>query len=228
MLSSNITQIQANSQRLDQICATAPVIPVLTLNNAEQAIGIGKALVSGGLTVLEITLRSDYALAAISQLKLALPDAIIGAGTVLNNRQYQACMDAGADFIVSPGSTVELLRFGSTSKVPLLPGVASVSEIMQAMALGYRRFKLFPAAVVGGIDALKAFSGPLAEVKFCPTGGIKPSNAADYLALDNVMCVGGTWLAPKDLVKQGDWKSIEALAKSAAQLKASQLNHASA
>ena len=218
MPSSTLSQIQTNTQRLDQICAAVPVIPVLTLNNAEQAIGIGKALVDGGLMVLEITLRSDYGIAAISQLKKALPNAIIGAGTVLNNTQYQACIDAGADFIVSPGSTAELLQFGSESKVPLLPGVASVSEAMQAMALGYRRFKLFPAAVVGGTDALNSFAGPLAELKFCPTGGIKPNNAADYLALDNVMCVGGTWLTPKDLVDNKDWPAIQDLATLAAQL----------
>jgi len=196
MTASNHHQIDLNTARLDQICATAPVIPVLTLDNAEQALGIASALVKGGLIVLEITLRSDYGLSAIKQLKQALPEAIIGAGTVLNPTQYQACIDAGADFIVSPGSTAELLQYGSQASVPLLPGVASVSEAMQAMQLGYRRFKLFPAAVVGGVDALKAFAGPLSELKFCPTGGIKPNNAADYLALDNVMCVGGTWLTP--------------------------------
>ncbi len=224
MTSLQHTQIDTNTARLDQICATAPVIPVLTLDNAEQALGIASALVKGGLNVLEITLRSDYGLSAITQLKQALPDAIIGAGTVLNSAQYEACIDAGADFIVSPGSTTELLKYGSQAEVPLLPGIASVSEAMQAMTLGYRRFKLFPAAVVGGIDALKAFSGPLSELKFCPTGGIKPNNAADYLALDNVMCVGGTWLTPKALVEQKDWQAIEALALAAARLQISPTN----
>jgi 2-dehydro-3-deoxyphosphogluconate aldolase/(4S)-4-hydroxy-2-oxoglutarate aldolase len=218
MTSLQNTQIDTNTARLNQICATAPVIPVLTFDNAEQAIGIASALVNGGLRVLEITLRSEYGLTAIKLLKQALPEAIIGAGTVLNPSQYQACIDAGADFIVSPGSTAELLQYGSQSTVPLLPGVASVSEAMQAMSLGYRRFKLFPAAVVGGVDALKAFSGPLAELKFCPTGGIKPNNAADYLALSNVMCVGGTWLTPKALVDNKDWPAIQALAASAARL----------
>ncbi len=216
MTASNQHQINLNTARLDQICATAPVIPVLTLNNAEQALGIANALVKGGLCVLEITLRSDYGLSAIKQLKQALPEAIIGAGTVLNPTQYQACIDAGADFIVSPGSTAELLQFGSQSTVPLLPGVASVSEAMQAMQLGYRRFKLFPAAVVGGVDALKAFAGPLSELKFCPTGGIKPNNAADYLALNNVMCVGGTWLTPKSLTDAKDWHAVHQLALRAA------------
>ena len=218
MTSSITTQMQNNTQKLDIICASAPVIPVLTLNNAEQAIGIGKALVDGGLVVLEITLRSDYGLTAIKQLKQALPNAIIGAGTVIMPQQYEACIAAGADFIVSPGFTDELLNYGSQSTVPLLPGIGSVSVAMQAMALGYRRFKLFPAAVVGGVDFLKAIGGPISELKFCPTGGIKPANAADYLALNNVMCVGGTWLTPKALVENKDWPAIQALASSALQL----------
>ena len=218
MISSSSTQIHKNTQKLDLICASAPVIPVLTLENAEQAIGIGKALVNGGLIVLEITLRSAYGLTAIKQLKQALPNAIIGAGTVITPQQYESCVEAGADFIVSPGFTTELLHYGSQSSVPLLPGIGSVSEAMQAMALGYRRFKLFPAAVVGGVDFLKAIGGPISELKFCPTGGIKPTNAADYLALHNVMCVGGTWLTPADLVQQKNWQAIEVLATQACAL----------
>lgn len=218
MTSSITTQMQKNTQKLDLICASAPVIPVLTLNNAEQAIGIGKALVDGGLVVLEITLRSEYGLTAIKQLKQALPNAIIGAGTVITPQQYEACVEAGADFIVSPGFTDPLLNYGSQSTVPLLPGIGSVSEAMQAMALGYRRFKLFPAAVVGGVDFLKAIGGPISELKFCPTGGIKPSNAAEYLALKNVMCVGGTWLTPADAIERADWQAIEDLANKACAL----------
>ena len=220
MISSSSTQIHKNTQNLDLICASAPVIPVLTLENAEQAIGIGKALVNGGLIVLEITLRSAYGLTAIKQLKQALPNAIIGAGTVMTPQQYESCVEAGADFIVSPGFTTELLHYGSQSSVPLLPGIGSVSEAMQAMVLGYRRFKLFPAAVVGGVDFLKAIGGPISELKFCPTGGIKPTNAADYLALHNVMCVGGTWLTPTDLVQQKNWQAIEVLAAQACALTA--------
>jgi 2-dehydro-3-deoxyphosphogluconate aldolase/(4S)-4-hydroxy-2-oxoglutarate aldolase len=217
--SGNNNQImQTNTARIDTICASAPVIPVLTLENPEQALAIGTALVNGGLTVLEITLRSEYGLSAIKQLKHALPEAIIGAGTVLTPKQDEACIEAGADFIVSPGFTAELLHHGSQSNVPLLPGIATVSEAMEAMALGYRRFKLFPAAVVGGIDFLKAIGGPISELKFCPTGGIKPTNAANYLALNNVMCVGGTWLTPAALVEQGDWQAIEELARKAATL----------
>lgn len=214
----NPTQAQKNTQALDLICASVPVIPVLTLANADQAIGIGRALVEGGLGVLEITLRSAYGLTAIKQLKQALPNAIIGAGTVITPEQYEACVEAGADFIVSPGFTTELLQHGSQSEVPLLPGIASVSEAMTAMALGYRRFKLFPAAIVGGTEFLKAIGGPISELKFCPTGGVKPTNAADYLALANVMCVGGTWLTPTDLVEQADWQAIKTLAIQAAAL----------
>jgi 2-dehydro-3-deoxyphosphogluconate aldolase/(4S)-4-hydroxy-2-oxoglutarate aldolase len=211
-------RMQANNARIDVICASAPVVPVLTLENAEQALGVCTALVSGGLTVLEITLRSEYGLKAIKQLKTALPEAIIGAGTVLTPKQYDACVEAGADFIVSPGSTAQLLQHGSQSKVPLLPGIASVSEAMEAMVFGYRRFKLFPASIVGGTDFLKSIGGPISELKFCPTGGIKPTNAADYLALPNVMCVGGTWLTPAALVKQEDWRAIEVLARNAVAL----------
>lgn len=205
-------------QRIDAICAAAPVIPVLKLDNAEQALGVCTALVKGGLKVLEITLRNDYGLQAIKQISEALPDAIVGAGTVTTPEQYEACIEAGADFIVSPGATPSLLAYGAQASIPLLPGVASVSEAMAGMELGYERFKLFPAVVVGGVDLLKAFYGPLANLKFCPTGGVKPNTAEQFLELPNVMCVGGTWLTPSDKVSQQDWAGIEALAQQASQL----------
>lgn len=211
---NNMTQ---HTQRLDEICATAPVIPVLQLDNAEQALGICTALVNGGLKVLEITLRNDYGLEAIKQISQALPDAIVGAGTVTTPEQYDACIAAGADFIVSPGATPKLLAHGAQASIPLLPGVASVSEAMAGMEFGYERFKLFPAVVVGGVDLLKAFYGPLANLKFCPTGGVKPSNADAFLQLPNVMCVGGTWMTPNDLISQNNWPAIEVLATQACQ-----------
>ena len=211
---NNMTQ---HTQRLDEICATAPVIPVLKLDNAEQALGICTALVNGGLKVLEITLRNDYGLEAIKQISQALPDAIVGAGTVTTPEQYDACIAAGADFIVSPGATPKLLAHGAQASIPLLPGVASVSEAMAGMEFGYERFKLFPAVVVGGVDLLKAFYGPLANLKFCPTGGVKPSNADAFLQLPNVMCVGGTWMTPNDLISQNNWPAIEVLATQACQ-----------
>jgi 2-dehydro-3-deoxyphosphogluconate aldolase/(4S)-4-hydroxy-2-oxoglutarate aldolase len=211
---NNMTQ---HTQRLDEICATAPVIPVLQLDNAEQALGICTALVNGGLKVLEITLRNDYGLEAIKQISQALPDAIVGACTVTTPEQYDACIAAGADFIVSPGATPKLLAHGAQASIPLLPGVASVSEAMAGMEFGYERFKLFPAVVVGGVDLLKAFYGPLANLKFCPTGGVKPSNADAFLQLPNVMCVGGTWMTPNDLISQNNWPAIEVLATQACQ-----------
>ena len=207
-----------HTQHIDKICSMSPVIPVLKLDNEEQALGICRALVQGGLPVLEITLRSAFALQAIETIRKELPEVVIGAGTVTNIEQYEASVVAGADFIVSPGSTTELLTHGQTASIPLLPGVGSVSETMSGMALGYERFKLFPAVVVGGLDMLKAFYGPLANLKFCPTGGVSPQNAPDFLQLPNVMCVGGTWITPKDLVKNKDWQGIELLAKTASQL----------
>ena len=214
-----MTTMEQHTQTLDTICQQAPVIPVLSLTDAEQALGLCQALYAGGLKVLEITLRSDYALSAIQLVKEALPEAIIGAGTVLNQKDYAACIEVGADFIVSPGSTLELLGYGAQASVPLLPGVASISEIMTAMTLGYERFKLFPAAVAGGVPLLKSIYGPLPHIKFCPTGGIKPDNAADFLQQPNVMCVGGTWLTPAALVAQQDWAGIEGLARQAASLR---------
>ena len=213
-----MNRMSQHTQRIDSICAIAPVIPVLKLDNAEQALGVCTALVNGGLKVLEITLRNDYGLHAIKQISEALPNAIVGAGTVTTPAQYEACIEAGADFIVSPGATPSLLAYGAQASIPLLPGVASVSEAMAGMELGYERFKLFPAVVVGGVDLLKAFSGPLANLKFCPTGGVKPTTAEQFLQLPNVMCVGGTWMTPSDLVAKQDWAGIEALAKEASQL----------
>jgi 2-dehydro-3-deoxyphosphogluconate aldolase/(4S)-4-hydroxy-2-oxoglutarate aldolase len=213
-----MNRMSQHTQRIDAICAAAPVIPVLKLDNAEQALGVCTALVKGGLKVLEITLRNDYGLQAIKQISEALPDAIVGAGTVTTPEQYEACIEAGADFIVSPGATPSLLTYGAQASIPLLPGVASVSEAMAGMDFGYERFKLFPAVVVGGVDLLKAFYGPLANLKFCPTGGVKPNTAQQFLELPNVMCVGGTWLTPSDIVAQQDWASIEALAQQASQI----------
>ncbi|WP_315853595.1 bifunctional 4-hydroxy-2-oxoglutarate aldolase/2-dehydro-3-deoxy-phosphogluconate aldolase [Marinobacterium arenosum] len=199
--------------QIDDLCALAPVIPVLTIERVEDALPLAEALVAGGLPVLEITLRSDAALDAIEAIARALPEARIGAGTVLNGEQYRAACDAGASFIVSPGATAELLDYGSGAEVPLLPGIHTVSEMMEGIARGYRRFKFFPAEIAGGVNALKALQGPFADIRFCPTGGIRAHSAAEYLALDNVMCVGGTWLTPAELVAAGDWPAITRLAQ---------------
>mgnify|MGYP001312024887 CR=1 FL=1 len=202
---------------LDSICLKAEVIPVLSIERIEDAIPLGRALVEGGLTVLEVTLRTDCALEAVRRLSEALPQASIGVGTVLTPAQYRQAEQAGADFVVTPGTTEALYRYGVTSPVPMLPGVATVSELMTGWQYGYRRFKFFPAESSGGVKALKSFAGPLPEARFCPTGGIGVNNAEDYLALKNVMCVGGSWLTPKSLIDAEDWDAIRLLAREAAE-----------
>ncbi|AMD01381.1 bifunctional 4-hydroxy-2-oxoglutarate aldolase/2-dehydro-3-deoxy-phosphogluconate aldolase [Halomonas chromatireducens] len=202
---------------LDSICLKAEVIPVLSIERLEDAVPLGRALVEGGLTVLEVTLRTDCALEAIRRLREALPQASIGVGTVLTPAQYRQAEQAGADFVVTPGTTEALYRYGVTSPVPMLPGVATVSELMTGWQYGYRRFKFFPAEASGGVKALKSFAGPIPEARFCPTGGIGVNNAEDYLALKNVMCVGGSWLTPKSLIDAEDWDAIRSLAREAAE-----------
>ncbi|MDI5985970.1 bifunctional 4-hydroxy-2-oxoglutarate aldolase/2-dehydro-3-deoxy-phosphogluconate aldolase [Halomonas sp. M4R5S39] len=201
---------------LDSICLKAEVIPVLTIERIEDAVPLASALVEGGLPVLEVTLRTDCALEAIRRMREALPQASIGAGTVLTPAQYRQAEQAGADFIVTPGATEALYRYGVSSPVPMLPGVATISELMTGWQYGYRRFKFFPAEASGGVKALKAFAGPIPEARFCPTGGITLDNAEDYLALKSVMCVGGSWLTPKSLVDAEDWNGIRQLAREAA------------
>ncbi|SEM06527.1 bifunctional 4-hydroxy-2-oxoglutarate aldolase/2-dehydro-3-deoxy-phosphogluconate aldolase [Halomonas caseinilytica] len=202
---------------LDSICLKAEVIPVLAIRRVEDAVPLATALVEGGLSVLEVTLRTDCALEATQRIKEALPQASVGIGTVLTPAQYRQAEQVGADFVVTPGTTEALYRHGVSSPVPMLPGVATVSELMIGWQFGYRRFKFFPAEASGGVKALKAFAGPIPEARFCPTGGITLENADDYLALKNVMCVGGSWLTPAPLVEAEDWNSIRELAKEAAQ-----------
>ena len=194
-----------------ELMQTAPVIPVLAFDSVEQALEQSAALVKGGLPVLEITLRTPAALDCITAVAEHLPDAIVGAGTVLNPNDLDRVAAAGAKFAVSPGATDSLWRAGSSHDIPLLAGVATISEVLQGMEHGYNEFKFFPAEVNGGTAALKSFGGPIAAAKFCPTGGVKPGNMDEYLALDNVVCVGGTWLTPKD----ADPMQIEFYAKDA-------------
>lgn len=203
--------------QVDAICALAPVIPVLTFNSAEEALPIAEALLEGGLPVLEVTLRTEAALESIQLLAEKLPEARIGAGTIATPAQYQAACEAGACFIVTPGSTCELLDTGIDSPIPLLPGIQTISELMEGFQRGYRRFKFFPASVAGGPAALKAYGGPFPDVRFCPTGGIRLDSADDYLSLDNVMCVGGSWLTPDNLIESRDWSGIRDLARATVQ-----------
>ncbi|OUR78980.1 keto-deoxy-phosphogluconate aldolase [Marinomonas sp. 42_23_T18] len=195
------------------VMTSTPVVPVIVVDNVEQAINLGKALVAGGVPVLEVTLRTEAALAAISALREQVPEAIVGAGTVCTRAQYVQAVEAGSQFIISPGMTPDLLAVGKEYDVPYLPAVATISDILLGIEYGYDHFKFFPAEINGGVKALKAFSGPLADISFCPTGGVSPANYKEYLALPNVLCVGGSWIVPKDLIEAGKWDEITALAK---------------
>ena len=205
-------------QILDDILKLAPVVPVLSITHLADAVPLARALCAGGLTVLEITLRSDIALAAITEIARAVPEAIVGAGTVLNPMHLEQVIAAGARFAISPGATPELLAAGKTSAIPLLPGIATASEIMIGLSAGYTRFKFFPAESSGGINAVKSFSGPFKDVRFCPTGGIDAALAPRYLKLDNVITVGGSWMAPNALIAVKDWAGITELARACTRL----------
>lgn len=196
-----------------EVMTSTPVVPVIVVDDVEQAINLGKALVAGGVPVLEVTLRTEAALEAISALRKQVPEAIVGAGTVCTREQYIKAVEAGSQFIISPGMTPDLLAVGKEYDVPYLPAVATISDILLGIEYGYDHFKFFPAEVNGGVKALKAFAGPLADINFCPTGGVSPANYKEYLALPNVLCVGGSWIVPKDLIEAGKWDEITELAK---------------
>jgi 2-dehydro-3-deoxyphosphogluconate aldolase/(4S)-4-hydroxy-2-oxoglutarate aldolase len=197
------------------IMQDAPVIPVIVLNDLAHAVPMARALVAGGIRVLEVTLRTPQGLASIEAIAHAVPEAIVGAGTVRGAADARAAAAAGARFAVSPGYTSPLGQACRDLQLPLLPGVATGSEIMAAQDDGFDALKFFPAVQAGGAALLKAWQGPFGEVRFCPTGGISPGNAADFLALANVVCVGGSWLVPGDALQQGDWARITALAREA-------------
>jgi 2-dehydro-3-deoxyphosphogluconate aldolase / (4S)-4-hydroxy-2-oxoglutarate aldolase len=202
-----------------KILHSQPVIPVLKIDRLADAVPLARALAAGGLPAIEITLRTPDAIDAIRLVREEVPESIVGAGTILTARQYEQAERAGATFIVSPGTTQELLDAAHASDVPLLPGAVTPSEIMAAMEEDYRLLKFFPAEQSGGIAYLKSIASPLADVRFCPTGGIGENNARDYLALPNVVCVGGSWVAPDRLIASGDWAGITALARAASGLR---------
>ena len=204
---------------ISAIAALAPVIPVLTIERQADAVPLARALVRGGLRVLEITLRTGVALEALRAIANEVPDAVVGAGTVLNGRQLDQARQAGARFAVSPGCTPGLATAASASGLPFLPGVQTVSEAMALAERGLSLLKFFPADTAGGLGWLKAVAAPLAGLRFCPTGGIGAGNAPAYLALANVACVGGSWVAPREAVAAQDWPQIERLAAAAATLK---------
>lgn len=203
---------------IEQIMTTSPVIPVIVIEDINDAVPLATALVNAGLKVLEVTLRTDCGLEAISLIKQQVPGAIVGAGTVITAEDLSAAVAAGSEFLVSPGSTQALINAALSQAIPLLPGVASPSEAMNLLAQGMGHMKFFPAEAAGGIPMLKSIAGPLPQIKFCPTGGINLANAPDYLALDNVLCIGGTWMLDKALIAAKDWSAIEAKAREAAQL----------
>ena len=201
-----------------EVMALCPVIPVLTVEKASDAVPLARALVDGGLKVLEITLRTAAAIEAIEAIAREVPDAVTGAGTVLNARDWERAEKAGAQFIVSPGLTDPLIKAAAASALAFLPGVATAGELMRGLDAGLSHFKFFPAETSGGAAALKALYGPFADIRFCPTGGISAKTALDYLALPNVVCVGGGWVAPNDAIASGDWGRITELARAAATL----------
>ncbi|MCY1666067.1 2-dehydro-3-deoxy-phosphogluconate aldolase [Rhizobium sp. SL86] len=212
--------MNAKTQSLLSILKLQPVVPVLIVEDAASAVPLARALVAGGLKAIEITLRTPAALDAVKAVAAEVEGAHVGAGTILNARDYEAAVKAGSTFIVSPGVAPGVLSAAKDSAVPLLPGAATASEVMTLREAGYEVLKFFPAEQAGGAAYLKALSSPLAGTVFCPTGGISLKNAHDYLSLPNVVCVGGSWVAPKDLVAAGDWAGITKLASEASALKA--------
>jgi 2-dehydro-3-deoxyphosphogluconate aldolase/(4S)-4-hydroxy-2-oxoglutarate aldolase len=206
------------TDKLLPILEGQPVIPVLKIDRLADAVPLARALAAGGLPAVEITLRTADAIDAIRLVSEEVPEALVGAGTILTARNFEHAVDAGAHFIVSPGTTQELLDCARTSAVPFLPGAITPSEIMSLREEGYSVLKFFPAEQAGGAAFLKSLASPLAGIRFCPTGGISLANAHDYLGLSNVVCVGGSWVAPDDLVRAKDWAGITALARQAAQL----------
>lgn len=196
----------------------SPVIPVVVLDSAQQAVPLARALLRGGIRVIEVTLRTPAGVDSIRAVAQEVPDMVVGAGTVLSSEQVAAVARAGAQFVVTPGSPPRLLDATIESGLPLLPGAGTLTEMLTLAERGLTAMKFFPAEASGGRPFLVAAAGPCPQLRFCPTGGVTPENAPDYLTLPNVRCVGGSWLAPKDVVAQGDWARVEALARAAAAL----------
>ncbi|MBO9490622.1 bifunctional 4-hydroxy-2-oxoglutarate aldolase/2-dehydro-3-deoxy-phosphogluconate aldolase [Endozoicomonas sp. G2_1] len=199
----------------EQLFNTGPIVPVLVINELEHALPIAESLVEAGVKVLEVTLRTPVALEAISTIAKHIPEAIVGSGTVTNREMLQRSYDAGATFAISPGLTKDLLKAGNDSDIALIPGISSISELMDAIDYGYDHLKFFPAEASGGVKAIQSIGGPFPDIKFCPTGGINLNNVNDYLALNNVACCGGSWLVTDKIVKEQNWQEITKLAQSA-------------
>lgn len=220
-----MTDIATDKQAaLDTMLQRAPVIPVVVVHELAHAVPMARALVAGGTPVIEVTLRTPVALDAIRAIAGEVEGAVVGAGTVLAPRDLTAVAGAGAHFAVSPGSTASLLDAAADNPMPLLPGAATASEVMHLLERGHTLQKCFPASAIGGTALLRGWAGPLPAARFCPTGGIRADTAATYLALPNVVCVGGSWLTPRNLVATGDWTAIETLAREAAALQTTRIS----
>ncbi|WP_371190257.1 bifunctional 4-hydroxy-2-oxoglutarate aldolase/2-dehydro-3-deoxy-phosphogluconate aldolase [Thalassotalea ponticola] len=198
-----------------EVFALGPIVPVLVIEHIEDAVPIAKALIAGGINVLEVTLRTENALDVIREIATHIPSAMVGAGTVTNISLYHQAVDAGAKFVISPGLTKDLLVAAKESTVPLIPGIATISELMTGIDAGYDHFKFFPAEAIGGTKAIKSIAGPFPDITFCPTGGINVDNMGNYLSLNNVACIGGSWLVPSDAVANKDWQRITDITKAA-------------
>lgn len=199
----------------EEILTASPVVPVIVINDVKDAVPLAKALLAGGVRTLEVTLRTACALEAIKTIMEEVPEAIVGAGTVTTVEQFRKVSELGVEFIITPGLTASLLKEAVAGDIPVIPGIATLGELMTGAEAGLTCFKFFPAEINGGVAALKAFAGPMPDVKFCPTGGISLKNYRDYLALKNVLCVGGSWFVPTDAIEQGDFATITRMAKEA-------------
>ncbi|WQY70909.1 bifunctional 4-hydroxy-2-oxoglutarate aldolase/2-dehydro-3-deoxy-phosphogluconate aldolase [Helicobacter pylori] len=200
--------------KIIEILQISPIVPVVVVENIKDAVPLAQSLIEGGIPIIEVTLRSSCALEAIELIAKNVPKMRVGAGTILNLTQLEQAQNRGAEFLISPGLTIKLLEHAKKKDMPLIPGVSSSSEVMQALELGYSALKFFPAEYCGGVKLLNAFNGPFKGVKFCPTGGVSVDNMRSYLNLENVLCVGGSWLTPKDLIQNKEWDKITEICKS--------------
>ncbi len=199
--------------KIIEVLQISPIIPVVVIEDIKDAVPLAQSLVEGGIQIIEVTLRSSCALEAIELIAKNVPKMRVGAGTILNPTQLEQAQNRGAEFLISPGLTIKLLEHAKKKDMPLIPGVSSSSEVMQALELGYNALKFFPAEYCGGVKLLNAFNGPFKGVKFCPTGGISIDNMHSYLNLENVLCVGGSWLTPKNLIQNKEWDKITEICK---------------
>ncbi|MEJ8615619.1 bifunctional 4-hydroxy-2-oxoglutarate aldolase/2-dehydro-3-deoxy-phosphogluconate aldolase [Helicobacter pylori] len=205
--------------KIIEVLQISPIVPVVVVENIWDAVPLAQSLIEGGIPIIEVTLRSSCALEAIELIAKNVPKMRVGAGTILNPTQLEQAQNRGAEFLISPGLTIKLLEYAKKKDMPLIPGVSSSSEVMQALELGYSALKFFPAEYCGGVKLLNAFNGPFKGVKFCPTGGISADNMRSYLDLENVLCVGGSWLTPKNLVQNKEWDKITEICKRALALR---------